>query len=77
MIREMIFGSDTAIDAFIGEQGCFNSILLVLLLVTLSVCYYAIILHISYLWRRMMKASDAILLCVAFVCGCVATYLAN
>jgi hypothetical protein len=48
-----------------------------LLLVMLSVFYFAIVLRISFLWRRMMKASDMILWVVAFVCGSVVTYLIN
>jgi hypothetical protein len=52
-------------------------ILLALLLVILSVCYFAIVLHISFLWRRAMKISDMILWVVAFVCGSVVTYLVN
>ena len=50
-------------------------ILLVLLLVIFSVFYYIIVLEISSFWRRIMKISDFILLGVAFVCGCIVTYL--
>jgi len=52
-------------------------ILLVLWLVIFLVCYYIIVLEISSFWKKIMKISDGILLAVAFVCGCVVTYLVN
>jgi hypothetical protein len=58
-------------------QGCMILILLVLLLAIFSACYYIIVLHVSSYWKKIMKTSDLILLCVAFVCGCIVTYLVN
>jgi len=54
-----------------------NLILLVLLLVISAVCYWLIVLHISFLWRKIMKVSDYILFGVCFVAGCFMTYLLN